>query len=565
MGTVGITPKTTWKRDINCWIQFLDKIQKGESFNLIANQKVNGKETVIIDKEIFFSVVPYNTLKTYTKEKLTDFFNTSAGTPYYDKMAEKYGKIGVSISVPVDETTKVFLKYIDEENIKTAAPGNSSQNKKHATDKTQAQERSTAWVVKCASTYSQLFKTKSHAPINKWEDLKNCPLVMKGEGVQEKVIEYKGGLEGIWGEIPTDDWMENFYYQYKVILQHIKNNKFEEFDRDSTGGFMNFIRDEISTSKIVTFQNWTPADIWLIKDREAIEKKIRKVLGDVNHATLHQLGERELYRERLNGIMRFWFRRELVIGISLKKVKGQAHWKTYNTTEKFLNAVSAKLEQSATNADMHKFIRSDYVFCTKNETDSSIRPRCSLILQSDGEKFINQDGWFFIEERGLDDGKIIIHEYQLRAEKTGNLVISGRMRDAEARSGQLEVGKMKKILPRYRHERSVFESILDREIKNPEKFKKYMTMIIKKLNDKIKLAEGNDYYKEDVHIKNMIKIYNTGAEGKTACVTKFMILSFFYVLFNKCKTADQLNQFATAACFLGQKMGKGYAPFAKVF
>jgi len=123
-------------------------------------------------------------------------------------------------------------------------------------------------------------------------------------------------------------WLTTFFLQQKKLLSVYSNKSFTVFNRD--GGFMEFISDLVKDKwKISKKDAWNPADIWLIKEKNTFRKKIKKQF-DGQNKTAQTLLE-------LNTMMRDMFKKEEIVGVSLKRISGdQAVYKKINIDESFL-------------------------------------------------------------------------------------------------------------------------------------------------------------------------------------------------------------------------------------
>ena len=139
------------------------------------------------------------------------------------------------------------------------------------TTMTRMQELGSAWVFKRAI---QDNKT--------WKDWKDIEKDKDTFDELKKIWKKVGSVE--WNNKVDDEWLESFYKQQKALLKEIGKPGFTEFARSShytlPGSkkgetFMEWVSDLINDRfQISNKDNWSPADIWLIKNERFWRKKI---------------------------------------------------------------------------------------------------------------------------------------------------------------------------------------------------------------------------------------------------------------------------------------------------
>jgi len=174
-----------------------------------------------------------------------------------------------------------------------------------------------------------LIKKNNH--YNNWQELKTE--INKENGIFKHLKYGKKYFPNI-----TDDWIENYYKQYKKILAVFSSpnmtipTKFDHSkdffaSRSSEDNFMGWIEKQLLDNFGVTKKdNWNPADIWAVsKPVSTIKNRIeRSVFGSRDSQTI----------EQLNATLRGMWHHGDLYGISLKKVSGPknapADWEVYN-------------------------------------------------------------------------------------------------------------------------------------------------------------------------------------------------------------------------------------------
>jgi hypothetical protein len=130
-------------------------------------------------------------------------------------------------------------------------------------------------------------------------------------------------------------WLITYYYQTKALLNKYSKKQFKEvkIDRDSPGGFMEFISDLIKPLGVSQKDRWDPADIW-IEDISKPPKNVTKILEDiVSFGPNEKPDDRKLQilkLQQLNAKLRDFYRKEKIVGVSLKKAGKDAEYVDVN-------------------------------------------------------------------------------------------------------------------------------------------------------------------------------------------------------------------------------------------
>ena len=102
----------------------------------------------------------------------------------------------------------------------------------------------------------------------------------------KKIWKDLGGLDTV-----DNEWLDNFYKQQEVLLGPggIGSRTVTEFDHSGPGSFMKFITEEIKRLNIGVSgkDNWDPADIWLIRNQNEAEEKIKAITRQPNLFRCH--------------------------------------------------------------------------------------------------------------------------------------------------------------------------------------------------------------------------------------------------------------------------------------
>ena len=149
-------------------------------------------------------------------------------------------------------------------------------------------------------------------PLNKDKDFKSVDDIILDENTLKELVKI------FKGDVPFD-WLTSYYAQQKVLLDEVSPKKVSQFNRD--GGFMDFVTKLIAKKFGITKKdNWDPADIWIIHGDE--KQYIDKIKGKMEppHQTLAEL----------NKLLRGYFKKKQIIGISMKKTGKEAYYEEVN-------------------------------------------------------------------------------------------------------------------------------------------------------------------------------------------------------------------------------------------
>ena len=202
-----------------------------------------------------------------------------------------------------------------------------------AAEVTVMQEKATAFILKQAYKNNVSYKTVED--IVKHKETKKYL----------QTIFVKGNNQLLSYDTPVDikssggSYLNNFFLQHNKMLSEYSNPGWTLFDRDDKNGFMNYITNLVKVKfGIAKKDAWNPADIWLIKSLGGqVPSQYR---NSIDEAMNGKKGGATQTLEELNVIMRAMFKREQVVGISLKKISGnQAKYEKINADDKFFNKI----------------------------------------------------------------------------------------------------------------------------------------------------------------------------------------------------------------------------------
>lgn len=188
-----------------------------------------------------------------------------------------------------------------------------------AAEETRMQEKASEWIFKkTLSIGSKDFWATAEDLINDKRNFKEiCSIypALKNQDESEGYI-----------------WLQSFIAQSKTMRQQFVQGNwkpFDEFDRDTSGGFMDYISHAANQCFGISQKDtWNPADIWCIRNMKEVRKMIEdpKVLGPKNTWGKPKLPQDGIYK--LNEALKTLYRNgkiksartPAVVGISLKKI-----------------------------------------------------------------------------------------------------------------------------------------------------------------------------------------------------------------------------------------------------
>jgi hypothetical protein len=320
-----------------------------------------------------------------------------------------------------------------------------------------------------------------------------------GEMIKEILVIYPKLTKG-------SDWYKSFELQFNEIdkTTHLPNNKFDVFNRDK--GFMDYISKLVNSKfGISKKDSWNPADIWLIKSSEY--KKYEKKLDEANTIV------------EVNGILKYAFENNDIVGISLKKTNGkELHYELVN------------LESNTKLPDVN--IITYKVNIEFDKKKKSFKNVTSTLVITDGTSNYNL---------GIKSNQASI----------GNITYEFTGKGAAAHLGKVPKDMLKAILK-------------ENNFKMPEHkdFKEFDRKFWETRIKKIKTAKFIDFTGNiNDFIDNMEMSWSKGREKDNVIVSQ--IMQFVYILstFSNKKLKEIIKDFY----YLAQKKGEKFGPFGKLY
>jgi len=382
---------------------------------------------------------------------------------------------------------------------------------------TKRQEKTSAWIFRRA--------LNDNINYNSPEEVLKDPKFKKDIlGFDAKTGKSSGGIYPEVMEKNNISWLETFYLQQKKFLNEFSDVKFSEFTRD--GGFMKYISDLVKNKFGISKKDtWDPADIWCIQNEKKVISEINKLISLEGKETI----------EELNTLLRTYFKKRIVVGISLKKVTGRdAYYEEVNVTKGILfenvKAPAFKISEM----------------------------RCDLDFRPTG-KMLKATGSMIEIDVKTYENKIINYTLSMRSTSTSrfnNLSMSFFEKGGDAQIGRVPIEK-------FVSELKLFGQSFDKTNGNYPKSaaeyikeaKKYTEMFN---NIKNEVETGLSTAKE--FNENMLNIFK---KDPVIGNTKLMQIALFdsIVSINKKKR----EQFVTNIFFFAEKRGDEFGPFGKIY
>jgi len=344
----------------------------------------------------------------------------------------------------------------------------------------------------------------------------------------------KQGLERVFGTYKDrlKDWTYTYFEQQKAILDvnRFTSSSWDEFkygDESFTKFFESRIREVTRRdgSKVEKYTEWNPSDIWAAYKLKPMQDAIEKELKEGSNTL-----------EKLNNLLRGYFAKNELIGLSLKKINkgGVAHVAFYNNN---VNDLKLKVIEE------YKF--NDLIFNLKGIT----KPNTGTVYVYYGS-----------------DRKF---EMVFTRTTGGTLSINSKIKGAAAQAGQAIIAMVVDLLKKKLKGKKMMFS---KDKSSP--------MYVASWDDWVNL--DSKYDKEYVHMYDVLKPhfenppknfhdFLDGALKETTDPRNFRIklmqMRFFYDVFNM-KSDHDIIEFWQDLLYLAMKIDRGsrfeFAPFAKI-
>ena len=343
----------------------------------------------------------------------------------------------------------------------------------------------------------------------------------------------KEGLERVFGTYKDrlNKWTHTYFEQQKAILDvnRFKSSSWAEFtygDKSFTKFFESTIREVTRSdgSKVEKYTEWNPSDIWAAYNLKPMQDAITEKLENGSN-TLTQL----------NNLLRGYFARNELIGLSLKKIsdKGEAHVAFYNND---VNDLKLKV--------IEDYKMNDLIFNLKGITN----PNTGTVYV-----YYGSDKRFTMS---------------LTRTSGGTLSINSKIKGAAAQAGQAIIAMVVDLLKKKLKGKKM---MFDKDKKSKIYAESYDDWV--NLDSKYDEEYKHIYKFLKPHLENPPKEFHQFLDGILKETTdprnfriKLMQMRFFYDVFSM--KNDDIIEFWQDLLYLAMKVDRGsrfqFAPFAKI-
>ena len=343
----------------------------------------------------------------------------------------------------------------------------------------------------------------------------------------------KEGLERVFGTYKDrlNKWTHTYFEQQKAILDvnRFKSSSWAEFtygDKSFTKFFESTIREVTRSdgSKVEKYTEWNPSDIWAAYNLKPMQDAITEKLENGSN-TLTQL----------NNLLRGYFARNELIGLSLKKIsdKGEAHVAFYNND---VNDLKLKV--------IEDYKMNDLIF----DLNNIIKPNLGTVYV-----YYGSDKRFTMS---------------LTRTSGGTLSINSKIKGAAAQAGQAIIAMVVDLLKKKLKGKKM---MFDKDKKSKIYAESYDDWV--NLDSKYDEEYKHIYKFLKPHLENPPKEFHQFLDGILKETTdprnfriKLMQMRFFYDVFSM--KNDDIIEFWQDLLYLAMKVDRGsrfqFAPFAKI-
>ena len=342
-----------------------------------------------------------------------------------------------------------------------------------------------------------------------------------------------GELKKIFGGDIPYDWLQSYLKQQEKIFDIYASPEWNVFEYRGSGTFRNFIEDKVKSLGITKIADWSPVDIWLVKDKKKVKNEIDQHIGKNGTTSGQTIGQ-------LNDILRQLFKEKKVVGISLKKVSGE---------KAIFEEVNIRIGNERT------LRRAKKQYTTPK---SGIKLNFDLSSKNKGGQIV----------LGTEDLSITLgakYKFQIRsnrgASKFDNLKFEGSpVQSSSARGGKAQVDKVIDLL---KSNGLNFENKYQNYPKTLEEFEKskdkYASMF-----EKIKKSCTTNIQKKEDFISNFRSLFSSSKQNLHIANSKLMQLDFIYQVLTL-KPNQKYEEFWTDMFWLSIRKGPKFGPFGKLY
>jgi hypothetical protein len=346
--------------------------------------------------------------------------------------------------------------------------------------------------------------------------------------------ETRNGLEKIFGSSnkgKINEWVHSSFEHQKAFFEKFQPPQWDIFEHGGQD-LMGFIQKQCALvttdtgEKVGNYTTWNPADIWVVKNKSQVVKKIDKAIQKDGTAKLVEL----------NNILLEMIQDNKLIGLSLKKVKDNQSAKF-----KYVNMDSKKIEFASVEKIKFKDIKFEIDFTIKND---SIQQGSYVLF---GNYTIN------------------ILRTPTQNDTFSNLKFESVIKNSGGRGGAAPVDLVSKMLSSnkidFKNRHQDYPKNAPEFSNTSQNYEKMYRFLKSKIN--IKEDKGYENFKDAI-----LSMYRSGNDKKKAVAqSKLMQLAFFYECLNSVK--GKTAEFWTDLFYLSIKrnisvIGNRFAPHGKL-
>lgn len=343
--------------------------------------------------------------------------------------------------------------------------------------------------------------------------------------------ETKNGLEKIFKSPYTEsinEWTHSYFEHQKAFFKKFQPSQWDIFEHGGQD-FMEFIKERAQIVKEITpsgqvkdvgkYETWNPSDIWAVKDKSQVKKKIDEAIQKDGSATLKEL----------NNVLLNLMKDDKLIGLSLKKIEPK---------EKANFAYVNKDPKSVEFAQVEEVKMNDITIEIKTEETV------------DG---MSQGGYVLF-------GKYTINVIRTPGSGFSNLKYESVVKGSGGRGGAAPVDLVATMLKSkvpgitFVNKHQDYPETADEFINDGRNYEQMYNTI------KSKIAGTKDYAEFRSRILRMYRSDNP--KSKSVAQSKLMQLHFFSDVLSKSKGKPE--EFWTDLLYLSLKVGSRFAPHGKL-
>ena len=341
-----------------------------------------------------------------------------------------------------------------------------------------------------------------------------------------------GQLKKIFGGDIPYDWLQSYLKQQEKIFDIYASPEWDVFEYRGSGTFRNFIEDKVKSLGITKIADWSPVDIWLVKDKQKVENEIDQHIGKSGTTSGQTI-------DQLNDILRQLFKEKRVVGISLKKVSGKkAIFEQVNIrigNERTLRR--AKKQYTTSKSE------------TKLKLDLSLKNKRGEIVPGTEDLYITLGAKYKFQIKSNSGSS-----------QFSNLKFEGSIPGSSAKGGKAQVDKVIDLL---KSNGLNFENKYQKYPMNLEQFEKSKDKYASMFEEIKKSCTTNIQKKEDF-ISNFQSLFSSSERNIHAANSKLMQLNFIYQVL-KLKPNQKYEEFWTDMFWLSIRKGPKFGPHGKLY